>query len=982
MVRASSGPGAGGFVSCPAMDIKGAAAIVTGGASGLGEATVRRLDGRGRGRHDPRLQRRQGRGPGQGARREVRQGRRHRREQVAEAVAAAAEDAPLRVGVNCAGTGTAVRTIGKDGTPHIRSEWDRVLGINLLGTFLSMTHEASQIYKSEPLADGQRGVIINTASVAAFDGQIGQLAYAASKGGVVAMTLPAARDLSVAGIRVVTIAPGLMDTPLLGMLPAEAKAALGASRRVPEAPRRPGRVRQDGDGHRRQRLPERRDRSGWTAPSGCSPSSSAAPRPRVPQPRRRSREAGRDDRRRRAGRRRARAGLGGGGASRSSVLAGVVAVRRHRGVVGQPHAVRQRGVRRPLGRDPAVGRRPPRPGRRAGRPDRGRGPRRSSRYRSGLVDLRRRRCRHAGVPGHLPRRRRAGPSRRRQPPRRPGRAGAGRDARAAHQLRRRVEPGPRRQAAGSRHVAADRCRAGAAPGRSLAGRRSGPLGRLGGLDGRRLVAGCRGPRPLARPAAHLAPPRLRDRRRRAGGRARDHAGAASRPRTASTTPTWPRPCRRRRPASWATSAALRALGGRHRCGRGRRGDRRWAAAPGPRPPAPGLLARAAGGGRSTARPDRCSASRLTVAGRVGDRVPRDARCRCCSLALGAVARLRRPRRWPLPACSGRSRSAAGDALASERGSPSPHGARRGARCERRRDRPAGRRPRHGGERAPEPTPGTPSELACNGSSALCDRRLDQVVFAGSHNSMASASDPGWFFAENLIGIPAQLESGVRALLVKTHYGIPTGVAGRRPRARRHRQGVGDRERRAGGGRRAVARGGGQGPGAGGHRPPGQPAGRRLPLPRLLLARCTSSSRTASTSIRHFLDRNPNEVVMLFIGDYVSPQDTQKVLEEAHLLDRVWSYDYSKPPPTLREMIEAKRNLLVLGRAPGRRAALVHEGLRHLPGHAVHVRRPVAVLAAPRTAARPTRRSSSSTTSSPPTSRRRSTRPRSSTPTTC
>ena len=104
-----------------------------------------------------------------------------------------------------------------------------MLGINLLGTFLSMTYEASQIYKSEPLADGQRGVIINTASVAAFDGQIGQLAYAASKGGVVAMTLPAARDLSVAGIRVVTIAPGLMDTPLLGLLPAEAKAALGAS---------------------------------------------------------------------------------------------------------------------------------------------------------------------------------------------------------------------------------------------------------------------------------------------------------------------------------------------------------------------------------------------------------------------------------------------------------------------------------------------------------------------------------------------------------------------------------------------------------------------------------------------------------------------------------------------------------------------------------------------------------------------------------
>src|SRR5439155_2763025 len=144
-------------------------------------------------------------------------------------ISVAAEDGPLRIAVNCAGTGTAVRTIGRDATPHPRAEWDRVVGINLLGTFLCMTHEASQISKTEPLADGQRGVIVNTASVAAFDGQIGQLAYSASKGGVVAMTLPAARDLSVAGIRVVTIAPGLMDTPLLGMLPAEAKAALGAS---------------------------------------------------------------------------------------------------------------------------------------------------------------------------------------------------------------------------------------------------------------------------------------------------------------------------------------------------------------------------------------------------------------------------------------------------------------------------------------------------------------------------------------------------------------------------------------------------------------------------------------------------------------------------------------------------------------------------------------------------------------------------------
>jgi NAD(P)-dependent dehydrogenase (short-subunit alcohol dehydrogenase family) len=211
------------------MDAKGAGAIVSGGASGLGEATVRRLHGAGAivTVIDFNTDK------GEALAKEL--GVKFVKcdvtdaEQVAEAVAASAEDAPLRIAINCAGTGTAVRTIGKDGTPHIRSEWDRVLNINLLGTMLCMTHEASVMSRSEPLGDGVRGVIVNTASVAAFDGQIGQLAYSASKGGVVAMTLPAARDLSVVGIRVCTIAPGLMDTPLLGMLPAEAKKALGDS---------------------------------------------------------------------------------------------------------------------------------------------------------------------------------------------------------------------------------------------------------------------------------------------------------------------------------------------------------------------------------------------------------------------------------------------------------------------------------------------------------------------------------------------------------------------------------------------------------------------------------------------------------------------------------------------------------------------------------------------------------------------------------
>ena len=223
------GGSANAVVSCQAMDLNDAAAVVTGGASGLGEATVRRL--KAAGAVVTILDFNADKGEALAKELDIKFVKCNvtDAEQVAEGVAAAAEDGPLRVGVNCAGTGTAVRTIAKDGTPHIRSEWDRVVGINLVGTFICMSHKASQISKTEPLADGQRGVIINTASVAAFDGQIGQLAYSASKGGVVAMTLPAARDLSVAGIRVCTIAPGLMDTPLLGMLPAEAKAALGAS---------------------------------------------------------------------------------------------------------------------------------------------------------------------------------------------------------------------------------------------------------------------------------------------------------------------------------------------------------------------------------------------------------------------------------------------------------------------------------------------------------------------------------------------------------------------------------------------------------------------------------------------------------------------------------------------------------------------------------------------------------------------------------
>ncbi|MHB1488160.1 MAG: SDR family NAD(P)-dependent oxidoreductase, partial [Acidimicrobiales bacterium] len=124
--------------------------------------------------------------------------------------------------------GWACRVIGRDGTPHDLGAFQTVVQVNLIGTFNVMRIAASAISKTEATEHGERGVIVNTASVAAFDGQIGQIAYSASKGGIVGMTLPAARDLSPVGIRVLTIAPGLMDTPLLGLLPQEARAALAS----------------------------------------------------------------------------------------------------------------------------------------------------------------------------------------------------------------------------------------------------------------------------------------------------------------------------------------------------------------------------------------------------------------------------------------------------------------------------------------------------------------------------------------------------------------------------------------------------------------------------------------------------------------------------------------------------------------------------------------------------------------------------------
>ena len=149
-------------------------------------------------------------------------------DQVSVAVEVASETATLRGLVNCAGIGLAARTLNRDGTPHDLSQFSKVVQINLIGTFNCIRLAAVAIAQSDPLNDGgARGAIVNTASVAAFDGQIGQVAYSASKGGVVGLTLPVARDLSSVGIRVNAIAPGLIDTPLLAGLPEAAKASLG-----------------------------------------------------------------------------------------------------------------------------------------------------------------------------------------------------------------------------------------------------------------------------------------------------------------------------------------------------------------------------------------------------------------------------------------------------------------------------------------------------------------------------------------------------------------------------------------------------------------------------------------------------------------------------------------------------------------------------------------------------------------------------------
>ncbi|MDE3134431.1 MAG: SDR family NAD(P)-dependent oxidoreductase [Acidobacteriota bacterium] len=218
------------------MQIKGTAAIVFGGASGLGEATARRL-------------------AGEGATVTVADLNADRAALVAgeiggiaqpadvtdpEAVQRAVDDAVasspsgLRISVCCAGVGWPAKLIGREG-PTPLEHFAKVINVNLLGTINALRLAASAMIANEPNDEGERGVCVNTASVAAYDGQIGQVAYSASKGGVVGLTLPVARELAARGVRVMTIAPGIFDTPMLAELSDEVRASLAAS--IPFPPR-------------------------------------------------------------------------------------------------------------------------------------------------------------------------------------------------------------------------------------------------------------------------------------------------------------------------------------------------------------------------------------------------------------------------------------------------------------------------------------------------------------------------------------------------------------------------------------------------------------------------------------------------------------------------------------------------------------------------------------------------------------------------
>jgi NAD(P)-dependent dehydrogenase (short-subunit alcohol dehydrogenase family) len=217
------------------MQIENTAAIVTGAASGLGAATAAAL-AKGGARVFGLDLSIEGAGTVDGITylaTDVTS-----EEQVRAAVATASESGPLRIVVNCAGIAPSARIFGKGGV-HDLGLYAKVVRINLIGTFTVLALAAREIANTEPLEDGQRGVIVNTASVAAYEGQIGQAAYASSKGGVVGLTLPAARDLAQYGIRVNTVAPGIVETPMLATVSESFRAGLAAGVPFPQRLARP-----------------------------------------------------------------------------------------------------------------------------------------------------------------------------------------------------------------------------------------------------------------------------------------------------------------------------------------------------------------------------------------------------------------------------------------------------------------------------------------------------------------------------------------------------------------------------------------------------------------------------------------------------------------------------------------------------------------------------------------------------------------------
>ncbi len=208
-----------------------------------------------------------------------------------------------------------------------------------------------------------------------------------------------------------------------------------------------------------------------------------------------------------------------------------------------------------------------------------------------------------------------------------------------------------------------------------------------------------------------------------------------------------------------------------------------------------------------------------------------------------------------------------------------------------------------------------AERRCNGSAELCDRTIDRVAFPGSHNSMSSSTEAGWLFAEQSTAIPAQLEYGIRALLVKTHYGIPSGVTltgtdlvvtdrqaelAVNPRAVEAALPPGTAERAARMATGATV----------------DPAKRDVYLCHVYCEYGATRFLTALQDVERFLDRHPNEVVILFVGNYVSTEDTRRVLEQAGLADRLYEYDPAAPPPTLGQIIDAGKNVVMLSEFSG------------------------------------------------------------------